>query len=347
MNILSPYTDKSVANDLPEFGASIHTPLFRVPSLEEANHFIAKVLCPHDISVRDNKDRLDINYRGFRKKEMVMLNIGYGSGVKVAPKENNEFYYAQTTLKGTNFVFNNDDIVNVNEAQSVILSPHNKYRYHLEANTHRLVIAIRHKSLKSYLETALQQSLREDLVFDTNLPNSNVMKIWLNHVENLSHLFSNQSVMANSHHMYKTQLESTMCLMLGIFQHNYSDALNTIESKTTPKRIELAKDYILAHLTESISVIDVAEAACISPRALQYSFKEHVGMSPVQFIRSAKLEAIRLALQKADPTENVTNVLSDFGILSFGHFSKYYKEAYGCTPKSTMMNAEPNGQVFP
>ncbi len=314
----------------------VDTSLFRVNNLEEANDLIAKHLCPHEIRIQDNEELLDVHFRGLMRQDMQLLNIGYGSHVDITATENENYYFSQSTLSGSTCIYRNHQMIPTRVGDTVIVSPHTQYKFNLPTGSNRLVIGIEQDIMSEYLESILEEQLTDRLVFDLDVPNQENLQIWVNHIINLSQTLTSQFSMATNRRLFQSQLESTMSLMLCLFEHNFSDDLRNTQDKTTPLRIKRAKDYIFENIKEPITVIDVAKAACVSPRALQYAFREEVGMSPVQYIKFQKLKAVHRALQMADPSQQVTAILSDHGVLSLGHFAKSYKEVYGKTPRETL-----------
>lgn len=311
--------------------------LFRVNNLDEAHERIAEILCPHQIDIVNSRKQLDIDFRGVQRKDLSLLNITYGAHVDVKPTENNEFFFAQTTLSGSSCVYDNHQIVPTRAGETVVVSPNSDYKFNLPTGTRRLVIGIQHEVLEQYLSSILHENIKDRLVFNMDHSDPTMQRMWVNHVINLSRMLTSQSIMATNNKIFQSQLEATMSLMLSLFDHNYTEALNSPKDRTTTSRIKKAKEFIRENVRENISVNDVANAACVSPRALQYSFRDIVGISPSKYIRSVKLEAVKKALANASPNENVTKILSEFGINSFGHFAKSYRETFGCTPKATLM----------
>jgi len=318
---------------------AVSSRLFRVNSLEEAHDHIANILCPHKIEIVDNQDLLDVDFRGIQCEDLSLLNINYGAHVDVNPTGNDEFYFAQTTLSGSTCVYDNRQIVPTRAGQTVVVSPHNDYKFNITPGASRLVIGIQHEVMEQYLSSILHENVRNKLVFQMEESDQFSQQMWVNHVINLSRMLTSQTAIATNNKIFQSQLEATMSLMLSLFKHNYWDALNSPKDTATSSRIERAKEFIQANIRNNISVSDVASAACISPRALQYSFRDIVGTSPSRYVRQLKLEAVHAALKRATHEENVTNILGDFGITSFGHFSKFYKERYGCTPRMTLINS--------
>ena len=324
-------------NRVAKLDQAVSSRLFRVNTLDEAHEKISNILCPHNIDIVENEDQLDVDFRGVQCNNLSLLNINYGAHVDIQPIGNDEFYFTQTTLSGTTCVYDKHQIVPTRAGETVIVSPHNDYKFNLPSGSNRLVIGIQNEILEQYLSSILQENVKEKLVFHMETSDKAVQQIWINHIINLSRILTSQPIMATNNKIFQSHLEATMSLMLGLFRSNYTEALNSPKDTATSARIKKAKDYVHANIRKNISVNDVANAACISPRALQYSFRDIVGVSPSKYIRQIKLEAVNKALESAGPEENVTNILSNFEITSFGHFSKFYKEAFGCTPKITLL----------
>jgi AraC family ethanolamine operon transcriptional activator len=75
----------------------------------------------------------------------------------------------------------------------------------------------------------------------------------------------------------------------------------------------------------------------VSRRTLQYSFQDQVGMTPVAYLRVARLNQARLDLSlptRADIT--VTDVAMRWGFVHLGYFSRAYRDLFGETPSETL-----------
>ena len=304
------------------------SPLFRVSDLEMAHEIIAEKICPHKINIIEDPDKLDVDFSGMLRKDLQLLNISYGAHVDINPTENQNYYFAQSTLNGTSCVYRKQQIVPTKVGETVIVSPNTRYNFVLPTATRRLVLAVEREIMTDYLQSLLEQPLNNQLHFDLHVPDQKVLQIWGNHIFNLSQTLMTQPILATNRKLFQSQLESTMSLMLTLFQHNYSESLNQKDDSATPQRIKTAKEYIQQNIKEPISVLEVAKAVGLSPRALQYAFRQELNISPLQYIKYQKIKAIHDALKAADPFAKVTSILYDHGITSHGHFSKRYKQLY-------------------
>jgi transcriptional regulator GlxA family with amidase domain len=84
-------------------------------------------------------------------------------------------------------------------------------------------------------------------------------------------------------------------------------------------------------------VSDLCRAAAVSERALEYAFKETLGLTPVAYLTRLRLHRVRDALLKATrDTTTVSSVALAWGFWHFGEFSQAYKACFGELPSETL-----------
>lgn len=91
-----------------------------------------------------------------------------------------------------------------------------------------------------------------------------------------------------------------------------------------------ARDYLEAHLDETVTLERLAAEAGLSPWHLQRSFKRRLGVSPRDYVNQRRLERLRGRLREGD--DDVTTALYDAG---FGSASQLYTQSdarLGMTP---------------
>jgi AraC family ethanolamine operon transcriptional activator len=103
-----------------------------------------------------------------------------------------------------------------------------------------------------------------------------------------------------------------------------------------------AEDYIMAHLQEPLTLKDLCQALHCSRRPLFYAFEEVFGVSPMVYLKARRLQAVRSALQLADPDQvGVMEVARRFGFWSSGHFARDYLRCFGERPLLTLKRTLP------
>lgn len=74
-------------------------------------------------------------------------------------------------------------------------------------------------------------------------------------------------------------------------------------SRVAPAAVRRAVAYIDEHAAEPVTTSDIAEAARITPRALQAAFRRHFGDTPTGYLRRVRLERAHLDLQARRPDQ--------------------------------------------
>ncbi|WFR67993.1 helix-turn-helix domain-containing protein [Curtobacterium flaccumfaciens] len=112
---------------------------------------------------------------------------------------------------------------------------------------------------------------------------------------------------------------------------------NDVTTLAPPGRTQMAMQYIVDHCAEPITSADIAAAAGLSQRGLQQAFARAELPPPITALRQARLEAVRTALQHADPTvTTVGEIATAWGFAHLGRFSGYYEAAFGEFPRATL-----------
>lgn len=95
-------------------------------------------------------------------------------------------------------------------------------------------------------------------------------------------------------------------------------------------KIKLMMIYIHEHYQEKISIRELAAAAYLSERECFRVFHDYLHMTPVEYIRSYRLQKACQMLEKGQ--ESVTEISHVCGLGSSSYFGKVFREYAGCTP---------------
>jgi AraC-like DNA-binding protein len=107
-------------------------------------------------------------------------------------------------------------------------------------------------------------------------------------------------------------------------------------------RVHDAEDFILSHLTDPISLGDVAEAVGVCARTLSRSFAKHHNAGPMAFLKMRRLEAVRQTLLIAEPSETtVAKIAARYQLFHLGRFSAAYRSHFGELPSRTLAHRQP------
>jgi AraC-like DNA-binding protein len=109
---------------------------------------------------------------------------------------------------------------------------------------------------------------------------------------------------------------------------------------TPPATIRKAIDRIESDPREPLSVSELADWCGVGARALQHGFQRHVGMSPMAYLRDARLRRADAELRAAAaPDDTVASIARRWGFAHPGRFAAAYEAKYGQPPGRTLRAA--------
>jgi AraC-like DNA-binding protein len=105
----------------------------------------------------------------------------------------------------------------------------------------------------------------------------------------------------------------------------------------TPIQLRRAMSFVDANVQEDIGVNDIAAAVHLSPRAVQYLFRRHLGLAPSQYVRNVRLDRAHQELVGSDrSTATVSEVAARWGFGHTGRFAVLYRQTFGQSPHVTL-----------
>ena len=103
--------------------------------------------------------------------------------------------------------------------------------------------------------------------------------------------------------------------------------------------VQRMQDYIEKHLSENVTLADLAKAAMFSPWHARRIFIAHTGVSPSDYIRRLRLRFSALRLR--DENCSITDVAFDMGFGSVDGYTRAFAREFGCNPKQYALNPVP------
>ncbi len=95
--------------------------------------------------------------------------------------------------------------------------------------------------------------------------------------------------------------------------------------------VQRMQSYIGEHLSEEISLADLAAAARFSPWYSARLFKELTGFAPADYIRRLRLS--RSALRLRDERVKIIDLAFDLGFASVDGYQRAFRREFGCNPR--------------
>lgn len=107
----------------------------------------------------------------------------------------------------------------------------------------------------------------------------------------------------------------------------------------TRAAVRVMQDYITEHISEEITIDDLARCSSFSPGYARKLFLKHLGMTPAVYTRRLKLS--KSALRLRDEKMSVLDVAMDMGFGSVDGYQRAFRREFGCNPKEYALSPIP------
>jgi AraC-like DNA-binding protein len=120
-------------------------------------------------------------------------------------------------------------------------------------------------------------------------------------------------------------------------EHPAGDSVPGLPTARRPRTVKRALDAMHAEPGRPFTAQELAAISGVGVRVLQESFRRHVGVPPLTYLRRLRLEGVHADLTRAGQGEvSVTEVAQRWGFTHLGRFAGAYRERYGMTPSETL-----------
>lgn len=103
--------------------------------------------------------------------------------------------------------------------------------------------------------------------------------------------------------------------------------------------VQRMQDYINQHLSETITLADLANISCYSPWHSHRLFKAYTSLSPAEYIRRTRLS--KSALRLRDEHCKIIDIAFELGFGSADGYTRAFFREFGCTPKDYANTPKP------
>ena len=122
------------------------------------------------------------------------------------------------------------------------------------------------------------------------------------------------------------------------FDPSPADIDSTTRRATASRRVavRLAREYIHARLSEPLPLSELCRHSGLKVRTLETGFREVTGLTPIAYIRSLRLNAVRRALHDVSAQQrSISDIALDNGFWHLSQFATDYRKLFGETPINT------------
>ncbi|MFB4391738.1 MULTISPECIES: AraC family transcriptional regulator [unclassified Pseudomonas] len=308
-----------------DLSALIGQPGFTSCSAQAVQQRLGEALVAHELEWPDG--RVDVTLHRGQVASCELYALRYGGQVEIRPQPFDDFVLVQMPLHGTATLQCDGMSHSVSPGDAAVLAPRESARVLWEAGCEQLILKLP-RALIETSQVQMQQSAGLPALSRLQRP---LAVRWLRLVsELLEHL--PQGAQAQPLSPWLQHLEQSLPLFL--LSHCSAEPQGSNDLRHPPRHLERIEACMRANLNQSISLPQLASEAGVSIRSLNTLCQREYAQSPMDRLRSLRLEAARDYLL-GNPGASVTEVALEYGFAHTGRFSAYYRQRFGELPRQT------------
>ena len=121
-------------------------------------------------------------------------------------------------------------------------------------------------------------------------------------------------------------------LVLNVLRRTSVDLIVSEVDSDINKDCIFIENYLNVHFRENITLDDLAELTFLNKYYLSHIFKEHSGMSPIDYVLHKRIEEAKKLLTNTDL--NISQISSILGFGTASYFSQYFKKETKMSPSA-------------
>lgn len=268
---------------------------------------------------------------------LLQLRYGYGADVSVDPDCLDGYYLLVLPTQGQAVFYVDKRCIDVSPQGAVIVSPERRFHFTASHDYKQVLLRLNRQAIDSAWCSLTAHDHAPDIHFDPviplHTPGWQALLPMLQWVTRCSGLGLGRD---STETALLAQTEMLVATTLLLHQpHSMAAYLWPTPPPSVRHVVRQAQAYMLEHLDKRLPIAMIASHCNLSVRRLQAVFQDECGLSPLQWRRQQRLQAVHQTLFSNGPSCKIGETATRFGFTHLGEFSRAYKEAFGETPQET------------
>jgi AraC-like DNA-binding protein len=316
-------------------------PVIHTTDLDEARNAVSDVYLPHHL-VRAAAGPMAMTLNACGTRDLTIGYLTYQAETTLHMPAPGDFYHLNLTTTGETVGSRKDHKTAGTTAgrSGLLLMPDRDCSVKWSSDAEQLILRFSRSKLENHASDLLGQSTGEKPVeFDFGvdlttargrslLASAEFMAAEMNRVDGIA-----------EHPLIVDQLESfIMSNLLLAVPNTYTATLASPAPTVNLGRLKPVVDFMEANADEAITPAELARVGHMSIRTLHASFQQVLQTTPMDYLRSIRMERIRVELiHNQDPELKITDLAARWGFYHPSRFAAKYREMYGELPSETVL----------
>ncbi|WP_299681031.1 AraC family transcriptional regulator [uncultured Roseobacter sp.] len=305
--------------------------------LSEARSAVADKYCDHRLDLIRGHG-LDMRYNHVPGAQSSLNVLSYGGDVRINPGELHRFYLLQIPVAGKALIKHRGEEVEADVWTASILNPDRPTDMEWSADCTKVMLQIDADFLNIVACEDLGFDLPGPVRFDPKVdlsrsPGLAVREAVLSTVR----AYEDGTLGLGRQRFQEMSLERSLArTLLSLQPSNVSQYFEMERFPIVPKQIKRAIEFVQTEYHRDLRLDDIAVASGLHPRSLQSAFRSSFAVSPMDYLKTVRLNAARYRLCRRRNRESVTDVAFGCGFSHLGRFSRDYRARFGHAPSETV-----------
>jgi AraC-like DNA-binding protein len=314
--------------------------VFHSRDVDETRDCVARIFCPHRLSTPQPRRALDACHHSAPLHRGVSLNyVQYGPSVDIEPGYLRDFFLLQIPLRGGAQVQCGAQQVDADTRTASLLSPTEPVRMRWADDSPHLIVKVMLSTVLGQLESLAQAPVRRALVFDLGVPMADpALAPLLNFIHYLLATLDTGDALRGGALAEHAEAYLVSNLLMSASHNHSTELLGSARRALLPRSVRRAQEFLNSCPEQPLCLADLCRQVGVSARTLQLAFRQHVGQSPMEYLRDVRLDRVRDELRSASPERGVqvASVAARYGFVHLGHFAAQYRVRFGEVPSETL-----------
>jgi AraC-like DNA-binding protein len=264
-------------------------------------------------------DGLDFAAGGVRLGPVTLAEVRYGADVSVTTSDLESAYHVLVPVTGLVICRQGDRKMIADPLRAAVFQPVGDVELGWDASCRLLSVKVDRRALEREVDAALERQLPSPLPLGSTFDlASGPGRSWAALVRLLLAELRDADGLLHHPPMLNRWRDLVLSGLALTVEHPYG----TEPAARRPRTVKRTLDAMHAQPAHPYTVAELAGIAGVGVRVLQESFRRHVGMSPLTYLRRLRLDGVHAELRRSDPWQvSVSEVAARWGFTHLGRFA--------------------------
>jgi AraC-like DNA-binding protein len=327
-------------------GASDDVPIraaLKTADVDEARAFCRQMFY-QPLHVRPEGDGEGFAFHGdvVQLGPITVGEISYGTDICLRTTDLETAYHVLAPMTGTVLSRHRGEVVSADPSRAAVFLPVGEIELRWSGDCRLLSVKVDRGALERELDAALDRELASPLQLGASFGiGDGPGRTWAALVRLLHAELSGLPGLLGRPQMARRWRDLVVSGLALTVEHPYSRDPAGQPPARRPRTVKRVLDAMHAEPGQAFTAVGLATIAGVGVRVLQESFRRHVGMPPLTYLRRLRLDGVHAELTRGDPRQvSVSEVAYRWGFTHMGRFAGAYRARFGVPPSRTLRDRD-------